>query len=197
MAAKKEPERSVAAFRKACGPAQPYRPFKPADAKRLGERLPAALRLLAEMDGWASYAEQTFWLCDPDDWSGIADDWMEDAPGAEVVMRTGFGDLLVWDGAFFWLVMPHQSSRMRLTDNAEWLLRSSLLNPESYFQKDLPGMMERARREAGSLEADTLYTYVPALALGGDDKSSKIETEKAREALSILAQLAPVAKLGL
>jgi hypothetical protein len=198
MPSKKDLSQAVEAFRKAFPPDESYRSFKAIDAKRLGERLPPALRLLAEGDGWASYADQSLWLCDPDEWNGVASPWMEEgAETADVVMRSGFGDLVVWDGAVFWLVMPHESARMRYALRDDFLLRYSLPKPETYFQLELPERMARGRKEAGPLKHDTIYTFVPALALGGDEKKSKVETAKAREGLSILAQLAPVETMGL
>ena len=195
---KKEIEKAIAVFHEAFGPAQSYRPFAPADAERLGDRLHPTFKALAETDGWASYADQSLWLCDPDDWKGVAGPWMEEGTKiADVVFRSGFGDLIVWDGTNFWLVMPHDAVRMRYALRDDFLIQYSLIRPASYFNASLPDMMERGRKEAGPLGHDTMDTYVPALALGGDEKDSKIEVVKAHEGLSILEQLAPIETLGL
>jgi hypothetical protein len=45
------------------------------------------------------------------------------------------------------------------------------------------------------LEWNELYTYVPALVLGGSVETSRIERVQALEALVMLAQLAPIRRV--
>ncbi len=157
-----------------------------------------SLKALAQQCGFVSFAAQTLWLCDPAEWQGIAAPWLE--PGgarADVVMRTGFGELYVWDGVWFWQVMPHQSARIRLTEHSHWLVGNSLVDEEMSIRTDLPGLMERARKNNPRLTKHEIYNFVPALALGGTEKRSSIERAKLREALSVLYQLAPPKQFGL
>lgn len=185
-------------FHRVHGEGLPYRPFVPADAQRLGERMEPTLRELAKQDGWASYGEQSLWHCDPDDWTGVAAPWLpEGTVQADVVLRTGFGDLFVWDGTWIWLVLPHLSARMRAGRRADRLLGELFARRDFYVNKELPPMMKRARKLAGSLELDEIYNFAPALALGGSKASSPIIRVKAREALDILRQLAPIQEYGI
>ena len=185
-------------FHKGHGDARVYRPWGDADAKRLGARLHPELRALAEEDGWASYDRDALWHCDPDDWDGVADRWMaEETKQKDVLFRSGFGDLLVWDGTYVWLVRPHLSARMRLARRIDFLIGFAFQDPDFFLNRDLPAMMARAREKGGRLAPDEIYTFVPALALGGSEERSRIVKAKAKEALDILAQLSPVQEYGI
>jgi hypothetical protein len=172
-----------------------YRPFTAADRKRLGKRIPKPMREILERDGWASYDGQALWLCDPADWEDAAKPWLpEDAIACDVLVRSAFGDLLVWDGDRYWLVMPHDSARIGDTSDAEWLFEATLQDKGFHFND--PETLEEttaARNQCGPLEWDEMYNYAPALAIGGDRKESEIAREDARVALTILSQLAPIA----
>jgi hypothetical protein len=171
-------------------------PFTASDYTRLEGRLAPALLELAAQDGWTSYNNRAVWLWDPDDWAGVATPWHDEgAAKADLVMRTAFGEMIVWDGTFFWLVMPHEAARMRLTEWDDWLLGSTLPLPDFYFRDELPRLVERATQQVGPVGPNTMFSYVPALALGGKPGTSRIETAGAREALALLAQLAPVTGL--
>lgn len=188
----------IRAFHEAHGDIRTYRRWRKADAERLGARLHPVLRALAEADGWASYDGDSLWHCDPDDWAGVAARWMpEGTKQCDVLFRTGFGDLFVWDGTYVWLVRPHLSARMRITRRVDRLLGFAFQQSDFFLQDDLPEMMERARTKAGQLKPEEIYNYVPALALGGSEKKSRIVKAKAKEALDILAQLSPIGEYGI
>jgi hypothetical protein len=175
-----------------------YRPFTIADHARLEGRLAPTLLELAAQDGWTSYNNRAVWLCDPDDWAGVAAPWLDQGVAkADMMIRTAFGEMIVWDGTFFWLVMPHEAVRMRLTEWDDWLLGSTLPLPDFYFRDELPRLVERATQQVGPVGPDTMFSYVPALALGGTPETSRIEIAGAREALALLSQLAPVTVVGL
>jgi hypothetical protein len=181
------------AFRAAHKPDPAYRPFSAADRKRLGKRLPEIMLALLDRDGWCSYDDQLFWLCDPDDWEKAARAWLpEPSAACDVLVRSSFGDLLAWDGERFWLVLPHLSQRIGQTSDPNWLFASTLGRDGVHFHGDLVTETAAARKKCGPLGWDQMYNYAPALALGGSVKRSEIARESAPVALSILSQLAPV-----
>jgi len=181
------------AFRAAHKPDPAYRAFSDKDRKRLGKRLPEIMLSLLDRDGWCSYDDQLFWLCDPDDWEKAARAWLpEESTACDVLVRSSFGDLLVWDGERFWLVLPHLSQRIGQTSDPNWLFGSALGKAGVHFHGDLADETAAARKACGPLEWDQIYNYAPALALGGSAADAEIAREKGVVALSILSQLAPI-----
>lgn len=183
-------------FLKTFGPGVTYRKYGDDDDARLAKRIPEVMREILKKQGWCSYKEQVLWLCDPDDWKPAVRAWFPDAKGAQVFLRTGFGDLCVWDGELFWFVLVHESMAMGTVDDGDWFFSQTITSKGLAPQTYLPERVGAARRVAGSLHWDEMYTYVPALALGGDPSSSRIEKVKAQEALTMLAGLAPIKRRG-
>ncbi|MBI1762149.1 MAG: DUF1851 domain-containing protein [Acidobacteria bacterium] len=179
-------------FLQAFGPGECYRDYSAADEARLGERIPPVMREILSKEGWCSYKEQVLWLCDPDDWRNAAAAWFANSPHAQVLARTAIGDLFVWDEGVFWFVMVHESLIMMTVGDADRFFSRMLTASDFAPQTYLPGLVRKARKKAGALAWDEMYTYVPALALGGSESSSRIERVKALEALSMLADLAPI-----
>jgi hypothetical protein len=180
-----------ASFLSVYGKGTTYRVFTADDDERLCGRIPEPMRKLLRQDGWCSYAEQTFWLCDPDDWIPAIKAWLPES-GAWVIGRSSFGDQLAWDGTWFLWVLVHDFLAMRLIDDPEWLFSRTLTSEEFSLRRDMPGRTRLACRTAGCLEWDEIYTYIPALALGGSAETSRVERVKALPALGIMAALAPV-----
>jgi len=181
------------AFRRAHKAAPAYRPFTAADRKRLGGRLPEVMLNQLDRDGWCSYDNQLFWLCDPDDWEEAARAWLpDDSRACDVLVRSSFGDLLVSDGERFWLVLPHLSQRIGQTSDPNWLFASTLGRDGVHFHGDLATETAAAHKAVGPLEWDEMYNYAPALALGGSVRESEIARENAFVALSLLSQLASI-----
>lgn len=179
-------------FRQFFGPGVCYRPFDIDDQKKLADRIPKVMLEILKNDGWCSYKDQILWLCDPDDWQPAAQAWCTWAPNAQVVARTGFGDLFIWDGEMFWFCQVHESLCMRTVGNSDWFFSRMLTSHDFAPQTHLPVRIRKAKELAGPLNWNEMYTYVPALALGGSEESSRIERVKAIEALTMLAELAPV-----
>lgn len=179
-------------FHKVFGTGTAYRAFSEADDERLADRLAPVMRGILQKDGWCSYKEQVLWLCDPDDWKPAARAWFADVKDPQVVARTGFGELFVFDGVVYWYAMVHEPLVLRTVANHDWFFSQMLTASDFAPQTYLPDAVRTARKQAGALEWDEMYTYVPALALGGSESSSKIERVKANEALVMLAGLAPI-----
>jgi hypothetical protein len=182
-------------FLKVFGPCTSYRPYDKKDDARLADRIPEVMRNILKKEGWCSYKDQVLWLCDPDDWKPAAHAWFTGVKDAQGLARSGFGDLCVWDGKMFSFVMVHESLVMEMVDDADRFFSRVLTDDEFAFQTYLPERVRAARQKAGSLEWDEIYTYTPALALGGSMKSSRVERVKAFEAITLLASLAPIRRV--
>ena len=60
----------------------------------------------------------------------------------------------------------------------------------TFWNRECYGKFElKAIEKYGSLNYDECYTFVPALALGGDEKIGNLQKVKIKENLEILAQL--------
>ena len=191
MAPRKKASASEA-FRQFFGPGHCYRPFEADDQKRLADRIPKVMQEILDNDGWCSYKDQVLWLCDPDDWQVVTQAWCTWSPSAQVVARTGFGDLFIWDGEMYCYFLVHEFLYMRTVDDPDWFFSRMLTSHDFAPQTHLPSRVQAAKEVAGPLACDEMYTYVPALALGGSEESSRIERVKALEALTMLATLAPI-----
>ena len=184
------PQEGLELFEKAFPSGVRYREYTQADDDRLAGRIPDVMRMILQKDGWCSYREQIFWICDPDDWTPAARAWLPESPSAQVLGRSSFGDLFILDKTF-WLTLPHQSAAIMSTGNSNWFFGRTATSKTFMLQSGLR-QHRAAQAGAGPLEWDEMYTYVPALALGGSEKTSKVERVKAREQLVILSQLAPI-----
>ena len=177
-------------FRRALGKGEQYRAYQEVDAQRLGGQIPGVMLKLLQQEGWCSYLGQALWLCDPDDWKVVAGLYTDVVPAARVIARTAFGELFLWDGEIFWYLMAHDAVVMWTMDDPEWFF-SQVITSSEYR----PGPIEAAQARCGRLDWDEMYTFVPALALGGSGDPSTIEKVKAREGLAILAQAQPVERV--
>jgi hypothetical protein len=184
------PQEALESFQKAFRSGVRYRQYSQADDDRLAGRIPEVMRMILQKEGWCSYREQIFWMCDPDDWSPAAHAWFPKSPSPQVLGRAAFGDLFVLD-EIFWLTLPHQSVILTEVNDSNRFFGRTLTSKTFMLQTELP-RLRAARDQAGSLEWDEMYTYVPAFALGGSEETSKLERVKAREQLVILSQLAPI-----
>lgn len=172
----------------------PYREFSDDDFKRLGKEVPEIMLELASKHGWCSFNHQELWLCDPEDWKGVAKPWLPSGDG-NLLVRTAFGEMVISTGNEFWLVLPHSAMRIHLSDDPNWVFGVTLARPGYEDLAELAASVEAARAKVGELEPEQIYTYAPAIALGGSRESSKIAKEDMKVALSILHQLAPIRAL--
>ena len=189
------PSDALSSFTEAFGPGEQYAPYTKDDAKRLGERLPEVVRLLLARDGWCSYKDEVLWTCDPDVWKSATGAWFPKQPDAQALARTAFGDLLVLAGGNMRMAMPHEGSVLPEMNEPDWFFGLDIVQPDFKTQSSLPARVRAARKSAGRLAPDEMYTYVPALASGGTRETSKIARVKAAEQLSFLSQLGPIREL--
>ena len=179
----------LADFVKKFGNGDCYKSYQEGDDNRLKGQIPDVMRRLLQKEGWCSYKNQSLWICDPDDWKECADLYSQIVPGALVLARSAYGDLFIWDGKLFWYVMVHEALVMWTMDDEDWFF-SQIITKKQF----LPRSVSKAQKLCGKLESDEMYTYVPALALGGSEKTSTVEKVKAKEGIAILASLVPAEK---
>jgi hypothetical protein len=172
----------------------PYKKFTEEDRARLGARVPDIFIELASKHGWCSFNRQLLWLCDPDDWKGVAKPWLPSGSG-NLLARTAFGDMVVSAGKKIWLILPHSATRIRLSDDPNWVVGVTLGDAGYEELAELPELVEAARAKVGELDRQQMYNYAPALALGGSGETSEVAKDDMKVALNIIRQLAPVTAL--
>lgn len=176
--------------------------------KKYEEILPKALTKIWREEGWNSYAEGLFWVVNPDDFLGVADQWIEGTAIEKtdkyhIIARSAFGDLYAWGERYNRkiTISPLANSIVALmpdvdtpNDNPELAVQSffALSEPEIYDIEDSEGnwLFSAAKEKFGVLGIDEMYCFKQALVLGGEMSIDNIEKVNMHVHLSILRQLA-------
>lgn len=175
-------------------------------------KLPDRLLEYWQEYGFCGWGDGIFWLVNPQDYHDILQTWLEGTEFAErekngldkyyVIGRGAFGDLIVWGktsgrsikiNSNFGMLLPRDGTeklKERGEDRSVELLFATM-SKEPYDQDDVneSPLFERALNKLGQLEADEMYAFVPALALGGVNKLENLQKVKAIEHLNFLAEL--------
>ncbi|ACA86618.1 GAD-like domain-containing protein [Shewanella woodyi] len=171
------------------------------------DKLPNRLLEYWQEYGFCGWGEGLIWVVNPADYADILMTWLSDTPFENadnyyVIARSAFGELIVWGektgqsidiNVNFGMIFP--------TDNTEKLKKRgeersielffASMSKDSLDKKDLDEnpLFERAMAKLGPLEADEMYGFVPALAIGGAPKLENLQKVKVLEHLTFLADL--------
>ncbi len=175
--------------------------------KRYEGKLPAQLLQYWESYGWCGYAKGLFWTVNPQDYEPILERWLVGTGLSEldkyhVIARSAFGQIYLWgeDTANSLSVssylsrysyIPSVLSREKFDFGTR--LFFSTMQPE---RNDVDHLFELALKKLGPLEADEMYGFVPALALGGPMELKNLQKVKTIEHLEFLSQLSPLQDWG-
>jgi len=172
--------------------------------------LPGALLEYWRLYGWGGFHEGLFWITDPDVLSPAIAPWLAHVDIRQdtdyhVIARTAFGHLYLWNkrSGQTITISPHYSQIFTsppdadvVTGNADFSLKcffsgqvASSLDFDDY--KDKP-LFKRAVKKLGVLEADEMYSFEPALTIGGMPKLESLVKVKMVEQLILLEQLGDV-----
>jgi hypothetical protein len=189
------------------GPPISRRDVPPEKIEKFRGKLPDKLLEYWQVYGWCGYAKGLLWTVDPDEWDDTLEDWIGDTPFMEkdayyVIARSAFGGLVFWG--------THTGQSLQVTTPYGWVYPS--FDPEAFARRgpdkelqlffssasrsafDLNDpeekpLFERALEKLGPLDHDTLYGFVPALALGGEPRLERLQKLDAHVHLNILSQL--------
>jgi len=174
--------------------ASSYKAFTLQDEERLAERLPPEVIELLKADGFASYGEQQLWSVDPDDLGELVLPWKAGAEAAIPIFRTAFGCLFLWDGKRVHYANIHFHTVTICAPRVRFLFSDTFMD-EGFMTKVVGSeRIKRAQNELGQLSPNEAYFWVPALALGGSQETSRLDKGGLRELLAIQAQLAPIVR---
>jgi hypothetical protein len=187
-------------------PIQP-RPVPPEKLERFRGALPDKLLEYWQHYGWCGYAKGLFWTVDPDEWEDELEAWIGDTPFMErdafyVIGRTAFGELILWGNSTgqslkivpaFGAAYPAFNQERYQKNGPDFAIQLffSSSSRELFDIEDEQGqpIFERAIEKLGPLDHDTMYGFVPALALGGKPSLDRLQKLDAHVHLSILSQV--------
>jgi hypothetical protein len=169
-----------------------YRALEDNELDGLAEELPEVLIALLRRDGLCSYNDGLLWTCDPNEWAPLCKPWFPKGKNSKVVMRTALGEPYIWDGDLVWKGLVHEARTTYAAPGLDIFISSYLTQSSLYRSTGLGSALKKGLRQAGPLAFDEMYFWVPALLLGGDPATSKLEKGKASVALEILAQQAEI-----
>lgn len=170
-------------------------------------KLPNKLLEYWQEYGWCGYAKGLFWTVDPDEWEGVLEAWIGDTEFMErdayyVIGRTAFGQLILWGETtgqslkvttVYGMIFPS-------FDEARFQERGPDLTIQLFFSacskerfdladRDENLLFDRALEKLGPLDQNTMYGFVPALAMGGESTLERLQKLDAHVHLDILSQV--------
>lgn len=150
--------------------------------------LPSRLLEYWKAYGFCSFKDGLFWIVNPDDYHDTMHTWLKGTGVLEqddfhVIARTGFGSMLLWgkktgqswridiaDSQIFF--KRNDEKRIeREGENASLMGFFGVISPENINQTDVhtdKPIFEQAVKKFGPLEEDEMFTFEPALFLGGE-----------------------------
>ena len=194
------------------GPAVKSTPATKETLRFFEHKLPARLLEYWQEYGFCGWGQGIFWTVNPLDYTDILKEWLSGTPFEQrvidgkdkyyVIGRGAFGKLIVWGetsgqsidiNVNFGMIFPTDD-----TENLKQLGHERCIdlfyatNSKDYMEEqDLneKPLFERALEKLGPLDADEMYGFVPALALGGAPKLENLQKVKVIEHLTFLADL--------
>jgi hypothetical protein len=183
------------------GPPLSRREVPPSSADRYRGHLPAQLLDYWQEFGWSGYAQGLFWMVNPQEYEDTLEQWlqgtsMEGIDTFHVIGRSAFGDLFLWGEKYGpgFTISPLDGyatcplETMEPPEDLDEEIRIFFLCM-SKEACDFDEMFLEAFARLGELETDQMYSFVPALALGGPRKVQQLQVVSMVEHLSFLAQI--------
>ncbi|MFG1790434.1 GAD-like domain-containing protein [Nocardia sp. NPDC049149] len=161
--------------------------------------------------GFAGFRKGLLWLCDPEAWQPVVDEWTSgvDLPFGEdkwiAVTRSAFGKMALWGQRtglsltitphYGWLLPMGKSDYMSDDYLRDAQILSSL-QAASQETFDVDGdddkpLFKRVLKRLGPVGPDTMYGFVPAHALGGPLLPDHVQIVDAAVHMQILSQVTP------
>ena len=175
-------------------------------------KLPARLLEYWQEYGFCGWGEGIFWTVNPDDYKDILAQWLSDTSFEQreidsvdkyyVIERSAFGRLFIWGetsgqsikiNPSYGMILPSDSTDELIEDgpNLSLDLFFATISKDDMEEEDLDEkpLFEPAMAKLGPLDADEMYGFVPALAIGGAPKLENLQKVKVIEHLTFLVDL--------
>ncbi|MBE9578308.1 T6SS immunity protein Tdi1 domain-containing protein [Moraxella sp. K1664] len=188
---------------------------KPTQAfiKTYGDFFPRPLWYLWEQIGFACFDDGGFWLVNPDDYADLLDEILKPTPFYAhddwyVLGRTAFGTLKVMGRqtkSSLTIYIDDMQIFPRILDNRQLTQRQHAIGltvaagvveykgEKSYDLTDIhhTPLFNRCLASYGKLKEDEIYTFVPAIALGGKQLLQNVQKVNIFEHINFITQLEP------
>ncbi|MGI2172507.1 GAD-like domain-containing protein [Shewanella sp. MF05960] len=175
------------------------------------EKLPNRLLEYWQEYGFCGWGNGAFWTVNPADYHEVLQVWLSGTEFEErekdgidkyyVIGRGAFGRLFVWgktsgqsikiNPSYGMLLPADYSDKLKaLGEERSIDLFFAVMSKDS-IEEEADGMplFNRALEKLGVLESDEIYSFVPALSLGGINKLENLQKMKALEHINFLAEL--------
>lgn len=192
------------------GDPQQNKAVTPAILSKFKGKLPRQLLAYWQEYGFCSFKDGLFFIVNPDDYRGAMESWLSGTDiltkdNYYVIARSGFGDLFLWgekSGNNYIIeprncrVFSEEGDQTRIDNGLEdEAIRGffAVLDPEDVDYEDIKTdrpIFAQAVKQFGALAEDEMFTFEPALFLGGE------QTIKTVNKVNIHIQLELLAKMG-
>ncbi|QRR00602.1 GAD-like domain-containing protein [Dyadobacter sandarakinus] len=181
-------------------PVEPYAKVPAETIDRYRSVLPDYFITLWEKEGLLTLKDRFFWLVNPEEYTEVLSWFIPKAEQYTVLLRTAFGGMVFFDKTAeghdehsgkeaYNFICPVYQTITPFTSALDAVLNGWLTTPEIYDPLMFQSLYTLARQELPAPEADEIYGFAPAIALGGDLFPSQVKVFKLREHLSFLSQL--------
>ncbi|EPG37024.1 hypothetical protein F907_02289 [Acinetobacter colistiniresistens] len=174
--------------------------------KKYRGKLPESILEQWRVIGFAGYLNGLYWITNPDDYEEVIYDWLEDTPLVDddvyyVLARSAFGELLLWgeNNFYRYYIKPIEGilhDTEEKTETAEFygdlFFFYSDKDSLDHIDKNGKKLFDRAVKKLGVLKADEMYTFEPALALGGEESLSHLAKVNLPVHMKLLKQVTPL-----
>lgn len=170
------------------GPPQDSRPVQDKTLKKYAGALPSRLLEYWSEYGFCGFQNGLFWLVNPDDYREAMQSWLKGTGVMEqddyhVIAKTGFGTMLLWGkkSGQSWEINIYNSQiyfegndEKRIFqegENKSLMGFFAVISPEDVDLEDVDTdkpIFEQAVKKFGPLKEDEMFTFEPALFLGGE-----------------------------
>ncbi len=150
------------------------------------------LNFIWQKYGLRSYRDGLIWFVNPDDYNDLVKKFNCVSDNAIVFARTNLGNLFLLEkldiGDSITYLNVHSGKTNVVSTNFEIFIEFDIATDE-FWKRDCYGKIELKAIKKHSLLSDECLTFIPALALGGDEKIGNLQKVKIKENLELLAQL--------
>lgn len=146
-----------------------------------------------QRSGFCVYQKGLFSIINPEEYSEIVRKFSNVPKTAIPFARTGVGSFFIWDkkqiGESIFYLNVHKN-QISVVSTSFLVFFGINLGAHNWWIDECYGKIElKAIEKYGPVNHDECMTFVPALALGGDESIFKMEKVSFKENLNLLAQL--------
>ncbi|WP_395343515.1 GAD-like domain-containing protein [Ningiella sp. W23] len=174
-------------------------------------KLPSRLLEYWKEFGFCGFKDGYFWIVNPDDYNEILAQWLEGTSienddNYYVIARNAFGELFVWaeksglkytiETSFAWIIESEGAEKEIASGNEndalQFFFGSTGMFSDELERNDDNGkpLFERCKKKFGALDYNEMYTFEPAVFLGGASSINNMAK------VDIFVQLSMLASFG-